>query len=446
MAEEHQKPAPEASASTEEVVVVAPPEKPITENEPPPPAPEPEPEAPVKPVPVEIEKEKVEEDKPKAEEEGNITQSVSFKEETYVVAELPEVQKKALEELKQLIQEALNKHDFTAPPPPPPPPTPKEEEKKPPVEEEEPKTTEEESAAPKVEAESVVEAKEEAPKVVEESKVVEEEDVVAKVTPKVEPAEEIAVEAPVEVKEEVVAFAEVVETIDEDGAKTVEAIKETILVEVSAPPTTQTETETETEKEEPIKEEEEAEIPAPPPPAPEEVSIWGIPLLQDERSDVILLKFLRARDYKVKDAFAMIKNTVLWRKEFGIDALLEEDHGNDWDKVAFTHGYDKQGHPVCYNVFSEFQNKELYQNTFSTEEKRHKFLKWRIQFLEKSIRKLDFSPTGISSIVQVNDFKNSFGIGKRELWQATKLAVQLFQDNYPEFLAKQVLTSLPMTN
>ncbi|GMY29457.1 patellin-3-like [Fagus crenata] len=443
MAEEHQKPAPEASASTstEEVVVVVPPEKPITENEPPPPAPEPEPEAPVKPVPVEIEKEKVEEEKPKAEEEGNITQSVSFKEETYVVAELPEVQKKALEELKQLIQEALNKHDFTAPPPPPPP-TPKEEEKKPPVEEEEPKTTEEESAAPKVEAESVVEAKEEAPKVVEESKVVEEEDVVAKVTPKVEPAEEIAVEAPVEVKEEVVAFAEVVETIDEDGAKTVEAIKETILVEVSAPPTTQTETETETEKEEPIKEEEEAEIPAPPP-APEEVSIWGIPLLQDERSDVILLKFLRARDYKVKDAFAMIKNTVLWRKEFGIDALLEEDHGNDWDKVAFTHGYDKQGHPVCYNVFSEFQNKELYQNTFSTEEKRHKFLKWRIQFLEKSIRKLDFSPTGISSIVQVNDFKNSFGIGKRELWQATKLAVQLFQDNYPEFLAKQVFVNVP---
>uniref|UniRef100_A0A2N9H3M5 CRAL-TRIO domain-containing protein n=1 Tax=Fagus sylvatica TaxID=28930 RepID=A0A2N9H3M5_FAGSY len=93
------------------------------------------------------------------------------------------------------------------------------------------------------------------------------------------------------------------------------------------------------------------------------------------------------------------------------------------------------GEGFCPNLISD----KLYQNTFSTEEKRHKFLKWRIQFLEKSIRNLDFSPIGISSIVQVNDFKNSFGIGRRELWQATKLTIQLFQDNYPEFLAKQAV-------
>ena len=100
------------------------------------------------------------------------------------------------------------------------------------------------------------------------------------------------------------------------------------------------------------------------------------------------------------------------------------------------------GEGFCPNLILD----KLYQNTFSTEEKCHKFLKWRIQFLEKSIRKLDFSPIGISSIVQVNDFKNSFGIGRRELWHATKLTIQLFQDNYPEFLAKQVFISLPMTN
>ncbi|KAK7835521.1 patellin-3 [Quercus suber] len=466
--EQHQKPAPEVAASStvvEEVVEVIPPEKPITENEPAPaPAPEPEPEAPEKPVTfeelVEGEKatsiEEVEKTKP-SEEAVNIAQSDSFKEESYVVGELPDSQKKALDELKQLIQDALNKHEFTAPPPPPPPP-PKEEEKKEEKKEEKEKSpvaaaeeVKEESKTEEVKEESKTEeVKEEASKLEEEvaeakKEEEEEKELIALVTPKVEQeaSPSITIEAKEEKEEkvtppppteEVVAVVVEKETsiVDEDGAKTVEEIKETI-VEVSAPPPPPT---TETKTEEPKEE-------VTPPPAPEEVSIWGIPLLLDERSDVILLKFLRARDYKVKDAFTMIKNTVRWRKEFEIDALLEQDHGNDWDKVAFTHGYDKKGHPVCYNAFSEFQNKDLYQNTFSTDEKRQKFLKWRIQFLEKSIRKLDFSPTGISSFVQVNDFKNSFGIRKRELWQATKLAVQLLQDNYPEFLAKQVFINVP---
>ncbi|GMI83225.1 hypothetical protein like AT1G72160 [Hibiscus trionum] len=176
---------------------------------------------------------------------------------------------------------------------------------------------------------------------------------------------------------------------------------------------------------------------------PKEVSIWGIPLLKDDRTDVILLKFLRARDLKAKDAFVMIKNTIQWRKEFGIDELLDEDLGDDMDKVVFMHGKDKEGHPVCYNVYGEFQNKELYQKAFSDEEKRLKFLRWRIQLLEKSIRKLDFSPGGVSTIFQVSDLKNSPGPGKRELRLATKQALQVLQDNYPEFVAKQVFINVP---
>lgn len=171
---------------------------------------------------------------------------------------------------------------------------------------------------------------------------------------------------------------------------------------------------------------------------PEEVSIWGVPLLKDDRSDVILLKFLRARDFKVKESFAMLKNTIKWRRDFNVDELLKEDLGDDLEKVVFMHGHDKEGHPVCYNVYGEFQNKELYAKTFADEEKRQKFLRWRIQFLERSIRKLDFSPGGINTIFQISDLKNSPGPGKRELRIATKQALHILQDNYPEFVAKQV--------
>ncbi|GKE73220.1 patellin-3, partial [Tanacetum coccineum] len=58
--------------------------------------------------------------------------------------------------------------------------------------------------------------------------------------------------------------------------------------------------------------------------------------------------------------------------------------------------------------------------------------------LERSIRKLDFRPGGVNTIFQVSDLKNSPGPGKRELRLATKQALQLLQDNYPEFVAKQV--------
>ncbi|KVH99423.1 hypothetical protein Ccrd_022342 [Cynara cardunculus var. scolymus] len=325
------------------------------------------------------------------EEKEKVTASISFKEESNVVGELPDPQKKALDELKLLVQEALNKHEFTAPPPPPPVKE-EEEEKKP---------------------SSAVEGGATVPTPVVESECKEEEKVTA-VEPSVKEVTEVIVKAE--------------SCIDEDGAKKIEAIQETIVaVTMPAEPPRTEET-------------------APPPCAaeetpisPEEISIWGIPLLADERSDVILLKFLRARDFKVKDAFTMLKNVVAWRKEFGIESLLDEDLGIEQEKVVYMHGVDKEGHPVCYNAYGEYQNKELYQETFSDDEKRKKFLRWRIQFLEKSIRKLDFSPDGISTIVQVNDLKYSPAPFKKELRQV----LQLLQDNYPEFVAKQVFINVP---
>ncbi|KAK2438894.1 patellin-3 [Trifolium repens] len=299
--------------------------------------------------------------------------------------DLPQNENKPLQELKNLIQQALNNHEFSSPSP---------------IKQDKPPTTtvaaapepaEQPAAQPKVEEEVTTKKEEE------------------------------------EVKETVVA------SVDDDGAKTVEAIEESVVAVSSSVPAPQ----------EPAAEKDESKDEAPLPLQPEEVSIYGIPLLADERSDVILMKFLRARDFKVKEAFTMIKNTILWRKEFGIEELMDEKLGNELEKFVYMHGFDKEGHPVCYNIYGEFQNKELYKKCFSDEEKRQNFLRWRIQFLEKSIRNLDFNKDGICTIVQVNDLKDSPGPAKWELRQATKQALQLLQDNYPEFVAKQVFINVP---
>ncbi|KAL2342854.1 hypothetical protein Fmac_004139 [Flemingia macrophylla] len=322
-----------------------------------------------------------------------------FKEESTKLSDLTDNENKALQDLKKLVQEALNNHEFSS----------KEEKKPPSPPTASDKQVEEEQQQKQ---EQVVTETDATPEKTEENEVE---------TKKEEQGEE-------EEKKEEVKETKEEAAVDDDGAKTVEAIEETVVAVSSS-----------VQPEEKASEPEAKEEASP----PEEVSIWGIPLLADERSDVILLKFLRAREFKVKEALAMLKNTIRWRKEFKMEELMEEKLGDELEKVVFMHGFDKEGHPVCYNIYGEFQNKELYKTTFSDEEKREKFLRWRIQFLEKSIRKLNFNPGGVCTIVQVNDLKNSPGPAKWELRQATKNALQLLQDNYPEFVAKQVFINVP---
>lgn len=173
------------------------------------------------------------------------------------------------------------------------------------------------------------------------------------------------------------------------------------------------------------------------------ISLWGVPLLSCNATggtDVILLKFLRARDFKVPDALEMLKKTLKWRKDSKIDAIMDEEFSSDVTPAAYMSGVDREGHPVCYNVYGVFADADVYHKTFGTEEKREKFLRWRVQLMEKGIKELDLTPGGVSSLLQINDLRNVPGLGpsKKELKSAMKQAVNLLQDNYPEFVARNV--------
>uniref|UniRef100_A0A9I9DYW2 CRAL/TRIO N-terminal domain-containing protein n=1 Tax=Cucumis melo TaxID=3656 RepID=A0A9I9DYW2_CUCME len=163
-------------------------------------------------------------------------------------------------------------------------------------------------------------------------------------------------------------------------------------------------------------------------------SMWGIPLLAgDDRADVILLKFLRARDFKVPDSLHMLQKCLQWRSEFGADGIVDEDLGFKELEglVAYMQGYDREGHPVCYNAYGVFKDKEMYERIFGDDEKLKKFLKWRVQVLERGIHLLHFKPGGVNSLIQVTDLKD---MPKRELRVASNQILSLFQDNYPEWL------------
>ncbi|KAJ8431323.1 hypothetical protein Cgig2_013539 [Carnegiea gigantea] len=172
-------------------------------------------------------------------------------------------------------------------------------------------------------------------------------------------------------------------------------------------------------------------------------TMWGVSLLSnDEKADVILLKFLRARDFKVSEAYNMLEKSLAWRKEFGTDGIVEEELGFKELEglVAYMHGYDKEGHPVCYNAYGVFKDKEMYERVFGDEEKLKKFLRWRVQVLERGIRLLHLKPGGVNSLIQVTDLKD---MPKRELRVASNQILSLFQDNYPEMVARKIFINVP---
>ncbi|XP_051132007.1 patellin-6-like [Andrographis paniculata] len=173
-------------------------------------------------------------------------------------------------------------------------------------------------------------------------------------------------------------------------------------------------------------------------------SMWGMPLVGngDERADVILLKFLRARDFRVQDALNMLLKCLAWRKEFTAESILEEDLGFKELEgvVAYMHGCDRQGHPVCYNAYGVFKDREMYERIFGDDEKLKRFLRWRVQVLERGIKLLQFKPGGVNSIIQVTDLKD---MPKRELRVASNHILSLFQDNYPEMVARKIFINVP---
>ncbi|WVZ98052.1 hypothetical protein U9M48_043535 [Paspalum notatum var. saurae] len=200
---------------------------------------------------------------------------------------------------------------------------------------------------------------------------------------------------------------------------------------------------------------------------PDPISIWGVPLNPphhstaaapapaaaatdldaapvpvDERVDVVLLKFLRARDFRVRDAHAMLLRCAAWRAEFGADAVVDEDLGFKYLEgvVAYMHGWDRDGHPVCYNAYGVFKDRAMYERVFGDGDRLARFLRWRVQVMERGVRALSLTPGGVNAIIQVTDLKD---MPKRELRAASNQILSLFQDNYPEMVARKVFINVP---
>ncbi|XP_020267796.1 patellin-6-like [Asparagus officinalis] len=82
----------------------------------------------------------------------------------------------------------------------------------------------------------------------------------------------------------------------------------------------------------------------------------------------------------------------------------------------------------------------MYGKVFGDDEKLKRFLRWRVQIMERGVKLLQLKPGGVNSIIQVTDLKD---MPKRELRVASNQILSLFQDNYPEMVARKVFINVP---
>ncbi|KAL2535854.1 Patellin-4 [Forsythia ovata] len=174
-----------------------------------------------------------------------------------------------------------------------------------------------------------------------------------------------------------------------------------------------------------------------------DITLWGVPLLPSkghQGTDVVLMKFLKAKDYKVSDAFKMLRRMLKWRRDFGANQILVENFDPRLENTWLFNGKDKVGRPMWYNVLVEFVNKKS-GNNFN--ENKEEFLKCRVHCLEKGIQSLDFKPGGLDSIVLITDLKNAPGHAMNEVRWISKKMLMLLHDNYPGIVHKNFIINVP---
>ena len=91
----------------------------------------------------------------------------------------------------------------------------------------------------------------------------------------------------------------------------------------------------------------------------------------------------------------MLVATLRWRDEFKVDELMKEEFPQDiFSKLGYIAGKDKEGRPVVYNLYGAITDmKSVFGDV-------QRFIRWRVQFMEKSIELLDFET--IDQMVQVH--------------------------------------------
>ena len=155
----------------------------------------------------------------------------------------------------------------------------------------------------------------------------------------------------------------------------------------------------------------------------------GVPM-----NDNTFLRYLKARNFNIDKAIAMLRGTIQWRLDFGIreeggdGKVLTMAHWMDVLSVEnstgkmFVRGFDRVGHALLYM-------RPRHENTNNHDGN----LKHLVYSMERAIAILDASGRGREKIILLIDYEG-YSLMNSPPMKTSKAVLAILQDHYPERL------------
>jgi len=145
----------------------------------------------------------------------------------------------------------------------------------------------------------------------------------------------------------------------------------------------------------------------------------GMPL-----DDKCFLRYLRARNFKIKKAVKLLEETLVWRKNFGLDKM------DEWTDIikeenatgkSYIRGFDKEGHVLIYMIPAK-ENTNNHANN----------MKHLVYTMERAIHCMNVT-TGQEKLSLVIDY-SGYTMAHTPPMKTSKETLVILQNHYPERL------------
>jgi len=171
----------------------------------------------------------------------------------------------------------------------------------------------------------------------------------------------------------------------------------------------------------------------------EPATMWGHDIKSGSAGgDIVLLKFLRAREFDVGQSLEMLTKCQQWR------AAQEVDQWNTWELAPCFDGFDEvlpgvdvEGRPVLLSKFSDMDPAKVFGDL-------ELFVRYRVKWMEQVISRLTFDKGQPEQVCQIHDYKNVSMFGQPDMVKkAVNASKDAFEANYPEFKGRTIFLNFP---
>ncbi|KAF4650025.1 hypothetical protein FOL47_001510 [Perkinsus chesapeaki] len=177
----------------------------------------------------------------------------------------------------------------------------------------------------------------------------------------------------------------------------------------------------------------------------DKVTLWNQDLcpcpddqLHKDARDIVLLKFLRAREFDVDKARSMMVNCLKWRREADIQSIINMKVPPEFEGHDSPPEYkDKEGRPILLTTFGTMDPAKVFGNV-------NAFVRYRVMVFERAIAHLSFRRGEAETLLQIHDYTGvPMVFQESSLKKAVNASTHVFADCYPEFKGVTIFANFP---